>query len=83
MLHWACWLVVYPLLVFIRPVPPLLSQQPGGASQIVFGEAEPTKSSNNYQRPAGAQNLGNIINPDRPSSKVSAPPGGRSQIIFG
>ncbi len=51
----------------------------------MFGEAEPAKplSSNNYQRPAGAQNLGNMINPDRPSSKVSAPPGGASQIIFG
>ncbi|KXZ48333.1 hypothetical protein GPECTOR_28g739 [Gonium pectorale] len=56
---------------------------PGGASQIVFGDAEPTKGiNNNYARPAGQQNVGNFLT-DKPSSKVLAPPGGASQIHFG
>ncbi|MEW5306787.1 MAG: hypothetical protein WDW36_009225 [Sanguina aurantia] len=38
-------------------------------------------SDNNYARPGG-QNVGNYIT-DRPSSRVLAPPGGASQIIFG
>lgn len=37
---------------------------------------------NNYSRPSGAQNVGNFIT-GRPSSKVLAPPGGKSQISFG
>ncbi|PNH10304.1 Protein SPIRAL1 [Tetrabaena socialis] len=57
-------------------------QPPGGASQIVFGDAAPLKSNqNNYARPGG-QNVGNFLS-DRPSSKVSNPPGGASQIVFG
>lgn len=36
---------------------------------------------NNFSRPEG-QNVGNFLG-DRPSSKVHAPPGGGSQIIFG
>ncbi|KAG2499562.1 hypothetical protein HYH03_002507 [Edaphochlamys debaryana] len=54
---------------------------PGGASQIVFGDADAPKTGNNYARPGG-QNVGNFLT-DKPSSKVSAPPGGASQIIFG
>jgi SPIRAL1-like protein len=38
--------------------------------------------SNNYNRPGGQQNVGNFLT-DRPSSRVLAPPGGRSQISFG
>lgn len=38
--------------------------------------------SNNYSRPGGQQNVGNFIT-DRPSSRVLAPPGGKSQITFG
>jgi hypothetical protein len=38
-------------------------------------------SNNNYVRPAG-QNVDNFIT-DRPSSRVLAPPGGRSQFRFG
>ncbi len=34
---------------------------------------------NNYPRPGGNQNLGNRIS-DRPSSRVLAPPGGKSQV---
>lgn len=37
--------------------------------------------NNNYHRPAG-QNVGNFIT-DKPSSRVLAPPGGKSQISFG
>lgn len=37
--------------------------------------------SNNYARSEG-QNLGNFLT-DRPSSRVSKPPGGASQIVFG
>ncbi|GIL60130.1 hypothetical protein Vafri_14754 [Volvox africanus] len=45
-------------------------------------EAAQGRLSNNYSRPGGQQNVGNFIT-DRPSSKVLAPPGGRSQISFG
>lgn len=38
-------------------------------------------SNNNYHRPSG-QNVGNFLT-DKPSSRVLAPPGGRSQISFG
>lgn len=38
-------------------------------------------TQNNYARPAG-QNVGNFMT-DRSSSRVLAPPGGRSQIVFG
>ncbi|KAG2432114.1 hypothetical protein HXX76_009041 [Chlamydomonas incerta] len=38
--------------------------------------------ANNYSRPGGQQNVGNFIT-DRPSSRVLAPPGGKSQISFG
>jgi hypothetical protein len=39
------------------------------------------KLQNNYARPGG-QNVGNILS-DRPSSRVLAAPGGKSQIVFG
>ncbi|GLC35063.1 hypothetical protein PLESTB_000550400 [Pleodorina starrii] len=45
-------------------------------------EAAQGRLANNYSRPGGQQNVGNFIT-DRPSSKVLAPPGGRSQITFG
>ncbi len=45
-------------------------------------ERQPDSQINNYQRPGGNQNLGNKIT-GRPSSKVLAPPGGKSQITFG
>lgn len=43
---------------------------------------EGTGSGNNYSRPGGQQNVGNFLS-DRPSSRVLAPPGGQSQIVFG
>lgn len=54
------------------------------------GVAAPTPASymadngnnNNYSRPSGMQNVGNFIT-DRPTSRVLAPPGGGSQIMFG
>jgi SPIRAL1-like protein len=39
------------------------------------------KTGNNYSR-AGGQNVGNFVT-DRNSSRVLAPPGGGSQIVFG
>ncbi|KAI8472141.1 MAG: hypothetical protein J3K34DRAFT_415268 [Monoraphidium minutum] len=65
---------------------------PGGGSQIVFGDASSAPASalavgsdaranNNYSRPSG-QNVGNFLT-DKNSSRVLAPPGGRSQITFG
>ncbi|GFR46187.1 hypothetical protein Agub_g7716 [Astrephomene gubernaculifera] len=45
------------------------------------GEAAHGALSNNYSRPGG-QNVGNFIT-DRPTSRVLAPPGGKSQISFG
>eukprot|EP00955_Chlamydomonas_euryale_P106063 365679-Chlamydomonas_euryale.AAC.23 len=55
------------------------------AVQIVFGDEGPQRDQkgnahgNNYSRPGG-QNVGNFIG-DRPSSRVSAPAGGKSQVI--
>jgi SPIRAL1-like protein len=61
-----------------------------------LGQAQPTNSeaacntnfsnglnshNNNYAR-SGGQNVGNFLT-DRPSSRVLAPPGGGSQIVFG
>lgn len=50
--------------------------QPGGGSPGQGG------ANNNYSRPNGMQNVGNFLT-DRPSSRVLAPPGGKSQISFG
>ncbi|PNW76426.1 hypothetical protein CHLRE_11g467576v5 [Chlamydomonas reinhardtii] len=52
-----------------------------GMGQIGGSRATDTQS-NNYSRPGGQQNVGNFIT-DRPSSRVLAPPGGKSQITFG
>lgn len=38
--------------------------------------------NNNYARPAGQQNVGNYLT-GRPSSRVLAPPGGATSIVFG
>ncbi|GAX82818.1 hypothetical protein CEUSTIGMA_g10244.t1 [Chlamydomonas eustigma] len=46
------------------------------------GVASKPSQVNNYPRPGGNQNLGNKIT-NRPTSKVSAPPGGKSQISLG
>ncbi|KAG2439047.1 hypothetical protein HYH02_006575 [Chlamydomonas schloesseri] len=46
------------------------------------GDGATGNSNNNYSRPGGQQNVGNFIT-DRPSSRVLAPPGGKSQISFG
>jgi len=52
---------------------------------VVAGQASSElatgKLQNNYVRPAG-QNVGNFLT-DRNSSRVLAPPGGGSQIVFG
>lgn len=40
------------------------------------------KLQNNYARPGGQQNVGNFLS-ERNSSRVLAPPGGVSQIVFG
>lgn len=39
-------------------------------------------AQNNYMRPSGQQNVGNFIT-DRASSRVLAPPGGVTSIVFG
>mmetsp|Transcript_972 Transcript_972/g.1533 ORF Transcript_972/g.1533 Transcript_972/m.1533 type:complete len:438 (-) Transcript_972:833-2146(-) len=44
--------------------------------------AEDNYSKNNFARPDGRQNMGNRVT-DRPSSRVSNPPGGASQLSFG
>ncbi|PNW78906.1 hypothetical protein CHLRE_09g394065v5 [Chlamydomonas reinhardtii] len=53
--------------------------------QVTAGQASSEVAAgagkNNYVRPAG-QNVGNFIT-DRCSSRVLAPPGGGSQIVFG
>ncbi len=58
-------------------------QSPAGPT---FGassdEARGGALANNYSRPGGQQNVGNFLT-DRPSSRVLAPPGGKSQISFG
>jgi hypothetical protein len=41
-----------------------------------------SRLANNYGRPGGQQNVGNFLT-DKPSSRVLAPPGGGSQIVFG
>ena len=59
-----------------------------GVAGIGQGETGPAKkgsnssnNNNNYVRSEG-QNVGNFLT-GRPSSKVLAPPGGRSSITFG
>ncbi|KAG1671398.1 hypothetical protein FOA52_011895 [Chlamydomonas sp. UWO 241] len=48
---------------------------------VVAGGIAPSELKNNYSRPEG-QNVGNYMT-DRNSSRVLAPPGGKSQIAFG
>lgn len=48
---------------------------------VSTGDLTAGSAQNNYHRAAG-QNVGNFMT-DRPSSRVCAPPGGQSQIIFG
>ncbi|KAG1665396.1 hypothetical protein FOA52_015806 [Chlamydomonas sp. UWO 241] len=62
-------------------------QQPQQHQQQMNPNGSPSgqtigSSNNNYSRPGGVQNVGNFIT-DRPSSRVLAPPGGKSQISFG
>ncbi|KAG1668982.1 hypothetical protein FOA52_000575 [Chlamydomonas sp. UWO 241] len=56
------------------PTPAFESHYATGQSSNVVG--------NNYARPGGSQNLGNYMT-DKPSSKVLAPPGGRSTVVLG
>ncbi|KAJ9505667.1 hypothetical protein QJQ45_026705 [Haematococcus lacustris] len=65
------------------PAPPTKTGRAADVNPI-SGQAPDGKtgsSNNNYARPSG-QNVGNYIT-DRSSSRVLAPPGGASQIIFG
>eukprot|EP00197_Chlamydomonas_leiostraca_P015503 CAMPEP_0202867218 /NCGR_PEP_ID=MMETSP1391-20130828/8941_1 /ASSEMBLY_ACC=CAM_ASM_000867 /TAXON_ID=1034604 /ORGANISM="Chlamydomonas leiostraca, Strain SAG 11-49" /LENGTH=187 /DNA_ID=CAMNT_0049547235 /DNA_START=80 /DNA_END=643 /DNA_ORIENTATION=+ len=57
-----------------------VSSGPSVAGQTTHDQAAGSLQ-NNYVRPAG-QNVGNFIT-DRPSSRVLAAPGGKSQIVFG
>ena len=45
-------------------------------------ESNNCRARNNYARPAGQQNVGNYLT-GRPSSRVLAPPGGATSIVFG
>ena len=66
-----------------QPAPHSASQrasQPQAAAEPVFG-ARLKVGSNSYASGAN-QNAGNVLT-DRPTSRVLAPPGGRSQISFG
>mmetsp|Transcript_30661 Transcript_30661/g.67918 ORF Transcript_30661/g.67918 Transcript_30661/m.67918 type:complete len:234 (-) Transcript_30661:694-1395(-) len=56
--------------------------RPGEAYGAMSSEVAHGRLANNYARPNGQQNVGNFIT-DRPSSRVLAPPGGKSQISFG
>ena len=58
------------------PPPPAAAGSPARAA--ASGDAP---AGNNYHRPSG-QNVGNFLTA-RNSSRVSAPPGGASQITFG
>ncbi|GAX82859.1 hypothetical protein CEUSTIGMA_g10285.t1 [Chlamydomonas eustigma] len=63
------------------PPPP----QHQGQQEAFGARSDETRTgalSNNYSRPGGQQNVGNFLT-DRPSSRVLAPPGGKSQISFG
>lgn len=51
------------------------------SSSLDMGSREAPGHSNNYSRPSG-QNVGNFMT-DKPSSRVLAPPGGGSSIVFG
>ncbi|PNH10996.1 hypothetical protein TSOC_002201 [Tetrabaena socialis] len=64
-----------------QAMPPGLGAYPGGPRPGEMGR-ETNVQQNNYSRPNGQQNVGNFIT-DRPSSRVLAPPGGKSQITFG
>ena len=55
-------------------------QRGGGLPHELNSEA--SRSRNNYARPAGQQNVGNYLT-GRPSSRVLAPPGGATSIVFG
>ncbi|KAI7845194.1 hypothetical protein COHA_001238 [Chlorella ohadii] len=56
-----------------EPVAPAAPSSEGGGEGVGL--------NNNYSRPQG-QNVGNFIT-DKPSSRVLAPPGGGSSIVFG
>lgn len=55
---------------------------PGGGGGAGPWGLSDGRTGNNYARPGGQQNVGNFLS-DRPSSRVLAPPGGKSQITFG
>lgn len=65
--------------IFSDPEPSQQFTGTGGGSSLASMD-EPAQA-NNYGRPGG-QNVGNHIT-DRPSSRVTAPPGGQSQVFFG
>jgi len=74
-----------------RPAAPPAKPMPASvaavasSAQPLAAAAAPSKEEaaygNNYTRPQG-QNVGNFLT-DKPSSRVLAPPGGGSQIVFG
>ena len=63
--------------VALAPEPVQAPPPPGSAADA----DAPPSGNNNYHRPSG-QNVGNFLTA-RNSSRVSAPPGGASQITFG
>ncbi|EFN58381.1 hypothetical protein CHLNCDRAFT_140278 [Chlorella variabilis] len=66
------------------PMSAAAAEAPGVAeavSEDLIGAANMGVAQNNYARPSG-QNVGNFIT-DKPSSRVLAPPGGGSSIVFG
>ena len=72
----------YAAPAYAAPAPePAYSAYGGGAPQEAPATRFHRVSSNAYASGAN-QNAGNVLT-DRPTSKVLAPPGGRSSITFG
>lgn len=67
------------------PSPAKIAAAPAAAAATaanVESRAATGYATNNYVRPSGSQNVGNMIT-GRNSSRVLAPPGGGSSIMFG
>jgi hypothetical protein len=83
-----CLLTLYRCYHHAYALPHAIPQQPSQApnvsssvavNPILNPEGANHGSSNNYARPGGMQNVGNFLT-DKPSSRVLAPPGGRTQV---